>query len=114
MGPISGIIARAWAMMPAQKERAAADRPSGSALSRNAFAPDLAVLTDHERGTPPGHAKHQTQGTKIAIFDPEVIRLDVLEHLSDQAALLGMPIFGEKDISNQHPLLIQDYQRMAG
>jgi hypothetical protein len=42
----------------------------------------------------------------VAIFAPEVIRLDVVEHLSDHAAFLGMPIFGEKDSGDQHPWLL--------
>jgi hypothetical protein len=67
----------------------------------------LAVLTNDEGGAPSGHPEHQPQGAKVAIFNPEVIRLDVLEHLRDQAALLGMAIFVEKDIGNQHALLVQ-------
>jgi hypothetical protein len=37
------------------------------------FALHLAVLTDHERGAPTSHAKHEAQGAKVAIFDPELI-----------------------------------------
>jgi hypothetical protein len=73
----------------------------------------LAVLTDHEHGTPPGHAKEQAQGAKVAILDPELIGLDVLEHLSDQATLLGMTILAQKYIGNQPALLVQHHQCVA-
>ena len=32
--------------------------------------------TDHERGAPAGHAKHQRPSTKVALFDPEVVLTD--------------------------------------
>ena len=73
------------------------------------FALHLAVLTDDERGAPTGYAKHEAQGAKVAIFDPELLLLDVLEHLSDQATLLGMAILTEKHIGNQHALLVQHH-----
>ena len=38
----------------------------------------------------------------------------MLEHLSDQAALLGMAILVEKDIGNQHALLVQHDQACPG
>jgi hypothetical protein len=41
--------------------------------------------------------------------NPQLIRLDALENLRDQAALLGMTILTQNDIGDQHPLLIQDY-----
>ena len=43
----------------------------------------LAMLTHDESSSPTGHTEHQPQGAKVAIFNPEVIRLDVLEHFSD-------------------------------
>src|SRR5262245_16181728 len=67
----------------------------------------LAVLTDDERSATPSHTKHQLPGTKVAIFDPEVILTDVLEHLSNQAAFLGMAILAQKHIGNQHALLVE-------
>jgi hypothetical protein len=74
------------------------------------FTLQLAMLTDDEYRATLRHAEHQRPCTKVAILDPEVIRLDVLEHLRDQAALLGMAIFVEKDIGNQHALLVQHDQ----
>ena len=71
------------------------------------------MLTDHECGTTSSHTKHQTQGAKVTIFDPEIICLDVLEHLSNQATLLGMTILVQKDIGNQHTLLIQHDQGLS-
>jgi hypothetical protein len=73
----------------------------------------LAVLTDHECGTTSSHTEHQPQGAKVPIFDPEIICLDVLEHLSNQAALLGMTILVQKDIGNQHTLLLQPDQGLS-
>jgi hypothetical protein len=64
------------------------------------------VLTHHKRGAPACHAKHGTQGAKVAIFDPELILLDVLEHLGEQAALLRMAILAQHAIDDQHALLV--------
>jgi hypothetical protein len=58
------------------------------------------MLTDDEHRATLRHAAHQRSRTKVAIFNPEVIRLDMLEHLCDQAALLGMAILVQKDIGN--------------
>ena len=74
--------------------------PTRRRISTEEFALHLAVLTDHERGPPTSHAKHQAQGAKVAIFDPELILPDVLEHLSDQATLLCMAILAQKHIGN--------------
>jgi hypothetical protein len=71
------------------------------------------VLTDHEGGAPTSNAKQQTQGAKVAILDPELIFLNVLEHLREQATLLGMAIFAQHHIGNQHALLVQHHQRLA-
>lgn len=73
----------------------------------------LTVLTYHEGSASAGQPEHQSQGAKVAIFDPEVIYLNVLEHLSNQAPLLGMTILVEKDISNQHALLVQHHECLA-
>jgi hypothetical protein len=74
------------------------------------LARQLTVLADDERRAPPRHPKHQPQGAKVAIFDPEIIRSDVLKHLRNQAALLGMAILIQYDIGNQHALLVQHHQ----
>jgi hypothetical protein len=71
------------------------------------------VLPDHECGPPARDAKHQPQGAKIAILDPELILLNVLEHLREQATLLGMAILIEKHVGNQHALLIENHQGLA-
>jgi hypothetical protein len=60
------------------------------------------MLTHHECGPPAGYTQPESQGAKVALFNPEVIGLNVLEHLSNQAALLGMAILLQKDIGNQH------------
>src|SRR5262249_14859981 len=78
-----------------------------------ALALYLAVLTDRKRGAPAGHAKHQPPRAKVAILDPEMILLDVVEQLSDQAPFLRMAIFAQKHIGNQHALLVQRHQRLA-
>jgi predicted ATPase len=54
------------------------------------FALALAVLPDDERGAPARDAKHQPQGAKVAILNPELIRLNVLEHLREQAKSLEL------------------------
>ena len=51
-------------------------------------------------------------GAKVAIFDPELILPDVLQHLREQAPLLGMAILVQKHVGNQHALLIQHHQRL--
>ena len=71
------------------------------------------MLTDHKGGAPAGHAKHQPQGAKVAILDPELIFSDVLEHLCDQATLLRMTVFVQKHLGNQHALLVQHHQCLA-
>ena len=73
----------------------------------------LAALTHHEGGASAGHTEHQPQGAKVAIFDPEVIRLDVVEHLGNQAAFLGMAILVQQAIGDQHALLVQAHQGLA-
>jgi hypothetical protein len=75
-----------------------------------AFALHLAMLPDDEHRATLRHAEQQRPGTKVAILDPKVICLDVLEHLRNQAAFLGMAILVEKDIGNQHTLLGQHDQ----
>jgi hypothetical protein len=72
----------------------------------------LAMLAHHERRPAPSHAKQQTQGAEVAILDPQLIRLDEWENLRHQAALLGMASLAQHDIGDQHPLLIQDHQRL--
>jgi hypothetical protein len=77
------------------------------------FALPLAVLTDHERGTPPGHATPQTAGAKVALFAPEVLLLNVVEHLRDPATLWGMAILAQQHIGNQPALVVQHHQGVA-
>ena len=72
----------------------------------------LSVLTHHEHRLPSSHTEYQAQGAKVAIFDPQLIRLDKLENLRDQAALLGMAILTQNDIGDQHALLIQYHQSL--
>jgi hypothetical protein len=78
----------------------------GSFGSTEQLALQLTVLTDHEGGPPPSHAEHQTEGAEVAILDPELILLDELEYLGDQAALLRMAILAQHDIGDQHALLV--------
>ena len=63
-------------------DRAPAARARASGTPEE-FALELAVLTDYECGPPSGHATHAAPGAKIAILDPELISLDVMEHLSE-------------------------------
>jgi hypothetical protein len=74
----------------------------------------LAVLPDKERGPPAGDAQHQTQGAKVAVGDPQVARVDAIQHPRDPAAFLGVPILGQDDIGEQPAWLIQDHERLAG
>jgi hypothetical protein len=62
------------------------------------------VLTGNEHCAPPRHAKHQPQGEKVAILDPEVVLTDALEYLRNQAALLSMAVLTQHHLGNHQRL----------
>jgi hypothetical protein len=70
----------------------------------------LAMLTDDEHGATLRYTEHQRPRTKVAIFDPALILLNVLEHLRKHAAFLGMTILAQQHVGNQHALLVEDDQ----
>ena len=71
------------------------------------------MLPDHEGGAPACDAKQQTQGAQVASLDPELILLNVLEHLREQATHLGMAILVQKHVGNKDALLVEDHQGLA-
>ena len=74
----------------------------------------LTMLPHQECGTAPRHAEHQAAGAEIPIFNPEVPGVHGVQHLVDQAAFLGMAILTQKNVGDQHPLLIQNDQSLPG
>ena len=74
----------------------------------------LPVLAHHERRPSSLHAKEEAERAKVAILDPQLIGLHQIENLRNHTTLLGMTIFIEQDIGNEHALLIQHHEGLAG
>jgi hypothetical protein len=72
----------------------------------------LAVLAHYEHCPAPRHATQQTQGAEVPILDPQLVRLNALAHLQNHTPLLGMALLARYHIGAQHPLLLQDHQRL--
>ena len=85
---------------------------TGGALPRGtptALALPLAMWTAYERGAPTGHATQQAQRANVAIVAPALVLPDGLEHLSHQAALLGLTSLAPQHIGNQQALVVQPH-----
>src|SRR5215470_8867103 len=85
-------------------------------LARETTAPrplSLTGLTDHASSASAGQPAQQSQGAPVARFDPEVISLNVVAPLSNEALLLGMTILVEQDSRRQQALLVQHHEYLA-
>ena len=72
------------------------------------------MLANNEETTARVHLSQKRAGTKIAISDPQIIRLYCREYRSQQRALLRMPIFTWKDIGEQAVGWLIDHERLSG
>lgn len=78
------------------------------------FDAQARVMADDEGRLTPGDGGQEGGHAKVPIGDPQVVRLNRLGDLIEQAALLGMTIGAGEHVTEQPPRIIEDHQRLAG